>query len=222
MSDFTQLPLSLSYRKAFGRKDFIVAPCNLEAVAWIDKWPNWPTPAVLIYGEHGAGKSHLGSIFSEYKINASDLTDDFLPFFQKKIVVEDLENLTSEVSLFHLFNFIRDLGGSLLLTAKTVPEFKLPDLQSRIQAIPKAPITIPDENFVFQCLSQAFKERQILVDDSVLNYAVRHMERSFNTIQRVIQTADALSLAENRKITIPVIKATLEQIGDSTCDSCQN
>ena len=215
MSDFKQLPLSLSYRKAFGRTDFIVAPCNLEAVSWVDKWPKWPLPAVLIYGEHGAGKTHLGSIFSEHKINAFDLTDDFLPFFQKKIVVEDLENLKSEVALFHLFNFIRDLGGSLLLTAKTIPQFNLPDLQSRIQAIPKAPITIPDENFVFQFLQHAFKERQILVDDSVLNYAVRHIERSFNVIQRVIQTADALSLSENRKITIPVMKATLEQIGGS-------
>jgi chromosomal replication initiation ATPase DnaA len=222
MSHFIQLPLSLSYRKAFGRKDFIVAPCNLEAVSWIDKWPNWPTPALLIYGESGAGKTHLSSIFSEYKINASELTDDFLPFFQKKIVVEDLENLASEVALFHLFNFIRDLGGSLLLTAKSIPNFSLPDLQSRIQAIPKAPITIPDENFVFQFLSLSFKERHVLVDDSVLNYAVRHMERSFDTIQRVIQTADTLSLAENRKITIPVMKTTLEQIGDSTCDSCQN
>ena len=131
MTDFIQLPLALSYRKAFGRSDFIVAPCNREAVSWVDRWPAWPFPAILIYGEPGAGKTHLASIFSDYHIEASDLTDDFMPYFQKKIVVENLENLKSEEALFHLFNFIRDLGGSLLLTAQTVPTFRLPDLPLR-------------------------------------------------------------------------------------------
>ena len=85
MTDFVQLPLMLSYRKAFGREDFVVAPCNQEAVSWIDKWPNWPVTAVLIYGESGSGKTHLASIFSEYHLDAKELTDDFMPFFQKKI-----------------------------------------------------------------------------------------------------------------------------------------
>ena len=214
MTEFVQLPLALSYRKAFGREDFIVAPCNQEAVSWIDKWPNWPVPAVLIYGEKGSGKTHLASIFSEYKIEAADLTDDFMPYFQKKIVVENLENLASEEALFHLFNFVRDLGGYLLLTAKKVPEFHLTDLKTRIQAVPKASIGLPDEGFIKEVLGRAFAERQIMVEDAVLAFAVTHMPRSFGAIQNLIQTADELSLAAGRKITIPVIKETLVKIGE--------
>jgi len=214
MSGFVQLPLMLSYRKAFGREDFIVAPCNQEAVSWIDKWPNWPVPCVLIYGEKGSGKTHLASIFSEYKIDAAELTDDFMPYFQKKIVVENLENLASEEALFHLFNFVRDLGGYLLLTAKEVPEFHLKDLQTRIQSSPKAAIGLPDEGFIKEVLKQTFAERQIMVDDSVLSFAVTHMPRSFGAIQNLIETADSLSLAQGRKITIPVIKETLIRIGE--------
>ena len=215
MSGFVQLPLALSYRKAFGREDFIVAPCNQEAVSWIDKWPNWPVPCVLIYGEKGSGKTHLASIFSEYKIDASALTEGFMPYFQKKIVVENLENLASEESLFHLFNFVKDLGGYLLLTSKHIPEFHLTDLRTRIQAVPKAAIGLPDEGFIRNVLAQTFAERQIAVDDAVLSFAVTHMPRSFGTIQNLIQTADALSLAQGRKITIPVIKETLIKIGES-------
>ncbi len=209
MSEFIQLPLMLSYRKAFGREDFVVAPCNQEAVSWVDKWPNWPVPAVLIYGESGSGKTHLASIFSEYRLDARELTDDFMPFFQKKIVVENLENLSSEVALFHLFNFVRDLGGSLLLTARTVPTFTLPDLRSRMMAVPKAQIGMPDENFVLAVLAQAFEERQILVDESVLSYAVRHMSRSFRDIRRVIAAADALSLMGKRGITVPLMREAI-------------
>ena len=40
MKSFEQLPLLLSYRKAFGRDDFIVARCNEEAVRWIDRYAN--------------------------------------------------------------------------------------------------------------------------------------------------------------------------------------
>jgi len=213
MRDFVQLPLAFSYRKAFGRGDFIVAPCNREAVSWVDKWPAWPTPAVLICGEKGSGKTHLGSIFSEYKIEAADLTDDFMPFFQKKIVVENLENLASEEALFHLLNFVRDLGGYLLLTATQVPDFKLKDLKTRIQALPKAIIGLPDEAFIRDVLAQIFSARQVAVDETVLSYAVTHMPRSFGAIQNLIQTADELSLAQGCKITIPVIKETLVRIG---------
>lgn len=214
MSGFVQLPLALSYRKAFGREDFIVAPCNQEAVSWIDKWPNWPVPCVLIYGEKGSGKTHLASIFSEYKIDAASLTDDFMPYFQKKIVVENVENLASEEALFHLFNFLRDLGGYLLLTAKKVPEFRLTDLKTRIQSVPKAAIGLPDEAFIKEVLTQTFAERQIIVDEGVVAFAVTHMPRSFGAIQNLIQTADALALAQGRKITIPVIKEALIKIGD--------
>ncbi len=215
MTDFVQLPLALSYRKAFGRADFIVAPCNREAVSWVDKWPAWPFPAVLIYGEKGSGKTHLAGIFSDTRIEAKDLTDTFMPYFQKKIVIENLEQLHSETALFHLFNFIRDLGGSILMTAEKVPEFHLPDLRSRMMAVPKAVISMPDEKFVGDVLRHAFQERHILVDESVLIYATTHMDRSFQTIQQVIETADALSLAEGRKITIPVIKETLNKIKET-------
>ena len=128
-------------------------------------------------------------------------------------MVENLNQLSSERALFHLFNFVRDLGGSLLLTAETIPTFHLPDLQTRIQAVPKAAISMPDEAFVKNVLKQAFSDRQILVEDSVLNYAVSRMPRSFKTIQDIIQTADQLSLAEGRKITIPIVKETLNRVG---------
>ena len=213
MMAFVQLPLALSYRKAFGRDDFIVAPCNQEAISWIDKWPNWPVPAVLIYGEHGAGKTHLASIFSEHRLEACDLTDNFMPYFQKKIVVENLENLGSETALFHLMNFMRDLGGSLLLTAHHIPDFQLTDLKTRIQAVPKAAIVMPDETTVRDILHRAFAERQILVEESVLNYATTHIARSFQVIQEIIQSADELSLATGRRVTIPIIKEALKKIG---------
>lgn len=212
MTDFVQLPLSLPYRKAFGREDFLVAPSNYEAVSWVDKWPNWPYPAVLIYGEKGSGKTHLASIFSEYHIEAKDLTSGFLPYFQKKVVVENLDELANERALFHLFNFMAEMGGYLLLTARRPPQFLLPDLKSRMMAVPKAPILMPDEHLVRAFFEKAFQERQVRVDASVVDFAVRHVARSFPMIHQVIHLADEKALANTGKITISIMKEALAEI----------
>ncbi len=59
----TQLPLDLGFRPALGRADFLVAPCNEEAVAWLDRWPQWPGPALALAGPARSGKSHLAEVW---------------------------------------------------------------------------------------------------------------------------------------------------------------
>ena len=59
MSRPEQLPLDLPHRPARGMEDFLVADCNRAAVAWIDRWPQWPAPLVVICGPEACGKSHL-------------------------------------------------------------------------------------------------------------------------------------------------------------------
>ena len=109
-----QLAFSLTYRPAFGRCDFLVASCNREAVAWIDKYPCWSTNALVIIGEKGSGKSHLASIFSQTQINAIDLTlDGALSETATKVVVEDIDLLRNEEALFHLYNNLMARNGAL-------------------------------------------------------------------------------------------------------------
>lgn len=207
-----QLSLDLPYRTAYGRETFWVASCNAQAVAWIDKYPDWPVPAVFIYGPSGSGKTHLVHLFTESVIDGRTLTSDYRPPFQKKIAVENVDKLASEEALLHLFNFIKELGGNLLLTARTMPRFSLPDLQSRMALVPKVEIEMPDEQAIQMVAKKAFEDRHILVEESVLNYLATHLTRSFPLVQRVVELADKKALSEGRKITIPVLKQTIEEI----------
>ncbi|HLB80138.1 MAG TPA: DNA replication protein, partial [Dongiaceae bacterium] len=59
----SQLPLDLGHRPALRRDDFLVAPCNRAAVAWLDRWPDWPGPALAVHGPPGCGKTHLASVW---------------------------------------------------------------------------------------------------------------------------------------------------------------
>ena len=49
----------------YARRDFVVAPGNREALAWIDRWPDWPAPALALGGPAGCGKTHLSRIWAE-------------------------------------------------------------------------------------------------------------------------------------------------------------
>src|SRR3546814_3149637 len=44
-------------------EDFLVADSNAEAVAWMDRWPNWPGPALILTGPPGCGKTHLAQVW---------------------------------------------------------------------------------------------------------------------------------------------------------------
>ena len=207
-----QLSLNLPYCIAYGRDTFWVAPCNEQAVAWIDKYPDWPVPAVFIYGSAGSGKTHLVHLFTEEVIDGRTLTSDFRPPFQKKIAVENVDKLASEEALLHLFNFIKELGGNLLLTSRTMPRFSLPDLQSRMALLPKIEISMPDETMIQMVAKKAFEDRHILVEENVLSYLSTHLTRSFPLVQKAVELADKKSLSEGRKITIPILKSVIDEL----------
>ena len=60
-----QLPLDLAHAEARSRDDLVVGPSNAEAVALVDRWPDWPSPVAILAGPAGAGKSHLASVWRE-------------------------------------------------------------------------------------------------------------------------------------------------------------
>ena len=133
----------------YARADFVVSPGNREALAWIDRWPDWPAPALALGGPPGCGKTHLARIWAaragarviEGKAldnrSVADLSD--LVSASPTMVVEQADAVP-ERTLFHLYNLVRERGGHLLLTATALPahwSIVLPDLASRLRAAPR-------------------------------------------------------------------------------------
>jgi chromosomal replication initiation ATPase DnaA len=197
-----QLTFDLGHRTALGRDDFLVAPCNSDAVAWIDRWPDWPGPALVIYGPAGCGKTHLARVWQQ----RSGATDES--------VIEDADRASDDAALFHRFNRHAEDGGHLLVTARIAPARwtgRLPDLVSRLAAAPTVAIGAPDDTLIAQVLVKLFADRQLDVDAGVVTYAVRRMERSFAAARRLVAAADQAALAAKRPVTVALVRAVLEQ-----------
>lgn len=207
-----QLVLALPGRQAQGAEDFLVSRSNAAAVELIDSWPDWPLPAQLVVGAAGVGKSHLANVWrlaSEAPIVAAAALDEAaVPAFEgrTRLVVEDIDRgIGNEKVLFHLLNLAREKAGSLLLTSRVLPGeiggIAVPDLRSRLRAIPPVTIDPPDEALLRSVLVKLFSDRQLLVEPHVVSYLALHMERSMEAATRLVAACDRLSLAMQRKVT---------------------
>lgn len=211
-----QLLLQFSHRPALDREDFWVSASNQQAVAWIDQFPNWPAPGLIIVGSVGSGKTHLAQVWQK-KTGAIVWDKNQSPDDQvqknKYIVIDNITPITNPENILHLYNLIAAEQGSLLITAPTPPaqwNIKLADLSSRLLALPVVEITPPDDQLLSALLIKLADDRQISLSPEIIQYVLPRMERSFLAAQNLIEKLDHLSLAEKRNITVPVARAVLE------------
>ena len=213
-----QRTLDWGVRPALGREDFLVAPCNRAAVAWLDRWPDWPGPALAIHGPPGSGKSHLAEVWrrrSGAEIVPAVGLAEAPPETGRTptaLVIEGLDGPIDERALLHAYNSIAEQDGHLLLTAQTPPSrwpLALPDLVSRLRLAPTAALGLPDDALLAALMLKLFADRQIEVAPEVPAYVVPRIERTFEAVARLVDRLDRAALAERRAVTVPLVRAVL-------------
>ena len=214
-----QIAFDLGHRPAHGRQDFLVAPSNRDAVAWIDLWPEWPAPALVLHGPASCGKTHLSAVWAEKTdtafVNAAQIAGgdaDAIARTARNLVLDHVDpwfsDRAAETTLFHLYNIMKEEGRSLLLVH--VP-FALPDLASRLRAAPAAAIHAPDDSLLSAILVKLFADRQLQVGQDVISYIVPRMERSFAAATDIVDRADKIALAEKKNIGVGLMRQVMLQ-----------
>lgn len=223
-----QLAFELGHRPALGQADFIVTASNRDAVAWLDRWPDWPAGALAIHGPAACGKSHLVAVWrsrsNARSLTADDLSGDALVTHLEAVghlALDDAEaklaagGRAAEEGLFHLYNALHARGGSLLLAATRPPahwRLELPDLASRLSALPAIAVGQPDDALIGAVLGKLFADRQLSVDRQVIDYLAFRMERSFQAARDLVAALDTEALARGRAITKSLAAEVLERL----------
>lgn len=214
-----QLVFDLAHRQALEAEDFLVSSSNSAAVELIDRWPDWPHRACLVVGPEGSGKSHLANVWrlksSAALFGANVLVDGDVAALPdgSALAVEDIDRgIADEQALFHLLNRARESGIFVLMTSRVAAgdlEFRVPDLRSRLRALPMVELEAPDEALLRAVLVKLFCDRQLNVDPAVIGYLCLRMERSMEAAARVVAAIDRLALATHRKVTRPLAAEAL-------------
>ena len=206
-----QLALALKHSESFAREDFLSGACNAAALVLIEAWPHWPSNIVVLTGPEGSGKSHLAAIWANSAgartIAARALDRAIVPsaLATGALVIEDLvPQAIEERALFHLLNLAREEDAFVLMSARTAPAawtFDIPDLASRMKAIPQVALSAPDDVLLRAVLVKSFTDRQIAVDESLIVYLSRRIERSFAAVRAIVARLDEEAMRRKRPLT---------------------
>lgn len=189
------LPLDWS---AGGANDgpLIVGTSNADAVRYLRHVATWPVRTAVLTGPRGSGRSLMGRLFARESGGR----------------VIDGHASVSEEEIFHAWNAAQASGTPLLIIADAPPSewaIALPDLASRLRAVPVLTIGEPDDCLARDLIDALFAQRGMAISPDVAAYVVPRMERSYAMIHRVVAALDASSLEKGRAISIRLTRETL-------------
>ena len=210
----------------FAQANFLSSFSNEKAVKLIDNWPNWDRGnenfyALIIYGPTGCGKTHLSYVWSDISkartITAKQLiAHEFLESKNLVFIFDDIDHYIFEPAIqeafLPLFNWTKEQGGYLLLTATKRPKewgVSLKDLSSRLLSLETVQIKTPDDYLLRAVIIKQFFDLQITLSDDVLNYMMPRIERSFNGVRQLVKNIDRLSRIEKKKISIAMVRRVI-------------
>ncbi len=218
-----QLPLPLPHRSARGRSDFLVAPCNREAVALVDDSASWENTIQLIYGPEASGKTHLLDVWADAtgavavaSQNIDQIAVDSVRHLTG-LALDDLQNLgaANETQLFHIFNEARAYKIPVLMMSSVPPRrmsIALPDLASRLLGLPAVALQAPDDTLLEGLMLKLLNDRQLSIADHVASFVLDRLERSCGAVVAFVDAFDRMSLAQKRPLTRALAVEVLAQM----------
>ena len=206
--------------KNFNYEDYFVSKSNYFAFEILQKWPKWEKNILNIYGENFSGKTHLSKIFlnknNGLMIYEKDINDEIFKKLKlyENIVLDGFNYETNEKLLYSIFNLI-DSENKFLIINSINPinemDFQLKDLVSRAKNCLFAKIENPDDELMNAIILKNFSDRQIKIDNKLIDYIAKRIDRSYSKISQFIYKIDELSLKKKKPIDFKIIKEILKK-----------
>ncbi len=212
--------LPLQYEHNYNLYDFVVADCNQSAFSMVHMVMKHESRDnfFCIFGEEGSGKTHLlQGIAKENHLQYRNAGQIGLADYREWIgcennsilILDDAQKITDDVWWFHVYNLIKELGKTLIISSYKPPSMwpvKLADWRSRLATFVCVEMLNPDDDTLKRVLSKMWKDKGISVDDAVLNYIAKRIDRNFASIKHWAQVIDMLSAQKKRSITFNMLQ----------------
>ena len=232
MNNPTQLifPFQVNQKASFA--SFFCSPDNIELMSRLaDLVASKNADELMINGAKGSGKSFLMQAICN-ELSSSGKQFAFIPMnkainmgveiFQNlasldAVCIDDLQLILSreewETALFNLINECQQSNCSLILSFggnQSLEDItQLPDLLSRIKRMEFMKLQAVQDEFLNQALDFVSQQLDINLEKAELEFLLKHQTREFSILVDNLISLDKQAASLKRKITIPLIKETL-------------
>lgn len=229
-----QLALDIGLATAPSLASFFAGP-NEAALQHLRLWAGAgssqatraPVPTYL-WGAQGSGKSHLlqavGAALREQGASVGWLDPGVYgrPEFDERwaaVLMDDvhLYSTGQQALAFNWFVNATSPGGGAprwVLAAGSLPPADLPlrdDLRTRLGWGHVFQLQVLDETARRAVLRQQADARGIFLSDEVMDYMLNRFSRDLGSLMQLLERLDAYALRAQRAVTIPLLKAMLEE-----------
>lgn len=218
-----QLPLPFVHRPLHGAADFLPAPSNAAALAWLSRTEDWPQLRLALWGEAGSGKTHLLALWAA-RMRADVLAGPVLPRDpgapSRPLAIDDADT-AAERPLLHLLNTAAEARLPVLLAGRAPPArwpVQLPDLASRLRAVAAVELRPAEDSLLRALLARLLAERQTAVPEAVQDWLLARLPRTPAAMREVSARLDRAALAVGRPVTRAVAAAVLEGLAEAAPD----
>ncbi len=230
-----QLSLNVSLRDDATFDNFYLSPASNNNRALIQLLQNhWQADSekfIFLWGAPGSGITHLLQAACHHAYGMQQ-SSQYLPLrelagfdptslltgieSQALICIDSLDEVLGnrhwEAALFDLYHRILDCGQRLIISATAAPKqlpFALPDLASRMSVAVIYQLEALDDDGKVGALQNRAKARGMGMSTEVAKFILTHAPRDTNDLFYLLQRLDEVSLEEQRKLTIPLVKKVL-------------
>jgi chromosomal replication initiation ATPase DnaA len=213
-----QLSLPLDHEPGYHAADFFPTTGSQLALEWLEKSTFWTGGRLVLWGEAGAGKTHLLHMWASARgtdvINGAELRGIFHSV-SAPVVIDNADLLADEIDLFHLLNNAAEAGQPVLLAARQPPSrlaIELADLSSRLRASTTIEICPPNDNERAALLARFAASRQLVLNIQVRNFLLTHLPRTPAALIEAVTRLDRAALANGAKISRSLAASLLADI----------
>ena len=213
-----QLALPFAHRPEFATANFLEAPSNAAALAWLRRPADWASGRLALWGEGGCGKTHLLHLWASRQGGRYLVGPALRPTaIAAPLAIDDADAATDETTFLHVLNAAAEARMPVLLAAPTPPArwpVMLPDLASRLRASAAVGI-LPAEDSLLQALfAQLLASRQLVVSPAVQEFMRLRLIRTPAALREAVARLDRAALVAGRAVNRALATEVLAELAD--------
>jgi chromosomal replication initiation ATPase DnaA len=218
MTALQQLALPFPHAPDYARADFLEAPSNAEALAWLARTEDWPGGRLAVWGEAGCGKTHLLHRWAA-AMGAAVMTGPALRGWPDLpgtggAAIDDAD-AAEETALLHLLNAAAEAVSPVLLGSRVPPArwlVRLPDLASRVRSVSAVGIGPPEDDLLRALLTRLLSERRLGVSPPLQAWLLLRLPRTAAAVREAAARLDRAALEAGTGVTRGLIVQVAEDL----------